>query len=57
MKIISVNMKQFKANFLVNSDNVRVYETIMWNKGKFITLYPDRYTELLNEFNVFYTVT
>ncbi len=54
MYSISINMKQFKDKFIVYSDNVIVYESILINKGKFITLDIERYKYWLNEFNIFY---
>ena len=41
----------------VDMDNVKFYDAIMKNKGCFHTLDSRTYIELLNEFNIFYTVT
>ena len=50
----SVNMKQM-GRFNVTSDNVRWYENIIATNGKFFTLTPDVYRDLLCEFGIFYT--
>lgn len=41
----------------VYSDNVRWVETLIQNKGEFFALDTRPYTELMNEYGVFYTMT
>lgn len=54
--LISVNMKQM-GRWKVTADNVRFYDAIMQNKGKFHTLDDRPYVDWLNEFNIFYTLS
>ena len=53
--MLSVNMKQMNK-WNVTQDNVRFYDSIMRNKGKVVSLDYRAYMELLNEFNIFYTM-
>ena len=53
--MLSVNMKQMDK-WNVTQDNVRFYDAIMRNKGKVYSLDYRTYMDLLNEFNIFYTV-
>ena len=57
MGTFSINMKQFHAKFKVTSDNVRIHENVVINKGKFFTMDAQRYIEELNLFGIFYTFT
>lgn len=55
MAILRINMQQFRERWKTYADNIRAYEVIVECNGKFSTDYPDRYTEWLLEFNIFYT--
>lgn len=52
---LSVNMKQLKR-WKVDSDNVKFYDKIWQNQGKFYTLDVRPYVELLQKYNIFYTL-
>ena len=52
---ISVNMKHFKERFNWNTDTVRRGEVIDACKGKFFTLDPSQYIEMLTDMNIFFT--
>lgn len=54
--LLSVNMTQMKR-WNVTSDNVRYFESIMANDGKFFTLDARPYVDLLCDFNIFYTAS
>ena len=54
MGTISINMKQM-SKWNVTSDNVKYFDIIQVNKGKFFTLDSRTIQELLNEFSIFYT--
>jgi len=54
MGTISINMKQM-SKWNVTSDNVKYFDIIQVNKGKFFTLDSRTIQELLNEFGIFYT--
>ena len=53
---IHVNMKQMKK-FNVDSNNVRVFDTIKKNKGVVFAIDVRPYVEALTEFGIFFTVT
>ena len=55
MATISINMKQI-SKFKVYPDNIKTYENIVLNNGKFITIDARTYVYWLNEFNIFYTL-
>ncbi len=40
----------------VYEDNVLMYDFIMRTDGKVLTLNPKKYTDVLNEFCIFYTL-
>jgi hypothetical protein len=56
MGTIRVNISQMDR-WKVCADNVQYYNSIMIAGGTFLTLDAKPYVDLLNEFNIFYTLT
>lgn len=54
MGTLSINMAKMDR-WQVNSDNVRLFDSIHVAGGKFFTLDAQPYINLLCEFNIFYT--
>lgn len=56
--ILFANLKQLKSKLnLVDSDNIKLFDHLMKNKGKIFSLDLRSYIEFLNDINVFYTVS
>lgn len=56
MGTIRVNMSQMNR-WTVDGDNIKYFDSIMSTKGNVVTLDTRPYVDLLNEFNIFYTLT
>lgn len=55
--MIQINLKQLKKLPLdkINVDNVRIYDNLIKNKGKIVTLDERPYIDFCCENNIFYT--
>lgn len=51
-----IDMAQFRNKVKIFADNVDDCNTIEWTGGDFQCQDPQRYIDLLNEYNVFYTM-
>jgi hypothetical protein len=51
----AVNMKQFKKNWVWNTDTVHYGDRIAVMNGCFFTFNGDVYKRLLTDFNIFFT--
>jgi hypothetical protein len=51
----SVNMKQFRSNWIWNADTVAFGDQIAKTDGKFFTLRGNTYKRLLTDFDIFFT--
>ena len=54
---ISINMKQFKENWVWNADTAYFGDMIAKTKGSFFTFDGETYKRLLTDFNIFFTAT
>lgn len=52
----NINMKEFRKNWVWNTDTIHYGDTIAKTKGKFFTFDGDVYKQLLTDFNIFFTV-
>ena len=50
-----VNMKQFRQNWIWNTDTVFFGDQIAKCNGDFVTFDGDSYKRLLTDFNIFFT--
>lgn len=56
--ILVANLKQLKSKVnLIDSDNVKLFDNLIKNKGKILSIDLNPYINFLNEINVFYTLT
>lgn len=52
----NIDMAQFRKKVRIYADNCDLANTIEWTNGKFQTVNPQPYIDLLNEYCIFYAL-